>query len=608
MSLTLTGHCFWLAIVMIAQSTTRAQSTARLQFGDDVVSQVSAIECDLLIAGSGAAGFAAAVTASVAGLKVVVCEKAPVYGGTTCYSAGIAWIPGSSAARKHGIADTHDAVLDYLRAEGGNQLDVKKAETYVDAASDVLDWFEANSHVKFALVPGWPDYHPNQPGGSSGGRSLGPIAFDGRTLGANFANLRPPLSTTTILGGMMVGREDLVHFYSMRRNWRSALEVTKRFARYAQDRITYSRGTRLSNGSALIAMLARTAFERGVRLMLNAPVTRLIYDSGRVTGAFLAGQAGEIEVHAKNGVILATGGFPSDPVLRQRVGDTIGTGSTHQTLAPVENTGDGLKIATGVGGGLVTELKQPAAWTPVSLVPNVDGTTTPFPHFFDRGKAGYIAVTRKGRRFVNEAVSYHDFVPAMVEACRDDVDVECWLLTDHSAILNYGLGMAPPAPARLAPHIASGYIKRSKTLAGLAQLCGIDPSALIETITQFNGPAANGQDPQFGKGDDVYHRFNGSAGVSPNPCVKPLDTPPFYAIRLVPGDIGTFVGLRTDEDAQVLDRDQLPIQGLYAVGNDAASFMGGAYPGAGITIGPALVFGHRAARHALSGGKPKFQS
>jgi succinate dehydrogenase/fumarate reductase flavoprotein subunit len=557
-------------------------------------------DCDLLVAGSGAAGLAAAVTAARAGLRVIMVEKAPQFGGTTVSSAGVIWIPNSSAARSAGIADSPAAALTYLHAQGGNRLDADKAEVYVETAADVLDWFESNSHLRCALAAAWPDYHPTVAGGSAGGRSLGPVAFDGRTLGKRFADLRPPIATTTIMGGMIVGREDLAHFYGMQRSWRSALTVAGRFARYARDRLTHRRGTRLSNGSALTAMLARTAFELGVELRLSAPIKELLFDGDRVVGAAVDGAPGRQELRARCGVILATGGYPANPALRARVGDGIGTGSTHRSLAPAENVGDGYALGSALGGTMVEALAHPAAWTPVSLVPQRDGSAMPFPHFFDRGKAGYIAVTRSGRRFISEARSYHDFVPALVEACQSEPKVACHLIADADAIRRYGLGAAPPWPGRLGPHVRSGYIVKADTLAALANKCGIDPAGLAATVARFNERAAEGIDIEFGKGTDVYERFNGSAGVAPNPCVQPIGKAPFYAIRLVPGDIGTFAGLRTDRDARVLDAAGGPIEGLYAVGNDAASFMGGSYPGAGITLGPALVFGHRAARHAAA--------
>jgi succinate dehydrogenase/fumarate reductase flavoprotein subunit len=560
------------------------------------------LECDVLVAGSGASGFAAALTAAIDGLDVIMVEKAEVFGGTTCFSAGVIWIPSSRQAREAGITDDRDSVLDYLQAEAGNRLDRDKAECFTDNAASILEWFEANSHLSYMLSPAWSDYHPSQPGASKGGRSLGPRPFDGRTLGKWFDKLRPPLKTTTILGGMMVGREDLLQFFTMTKKLSSATHVGKLFLRYAKDRLRYSRGTRLSNGNALIAMLARSAFERGVKLLLRTPMVELTTESGRVCGAVVDAPEGRLTIRARKGVVLACGGFPANDELRARLYEHVAAGKNHHTLAPAENTGDGIKLGRLLNVAVVEGQAQPAAWVPVSLVPQPDGTTIPFPHFIDRGKAGYIAVDKRGRRFINESMSYHDFVPAMVEACRDDLDVHSYLICDTTAIRAYGLGAAPPLPGRLGPHIASGYIKQADTLADLAAQCGIDAKGLSQTVALLNKGAPKGEDPEFGKGTDPYQRFNGSIGHGPNPCVAAIAQAPFYAIRLLPGDIGTFIGMRTDAHARALDTAGQPVSGLYVVGNDAASFMGGTYPGAGITLGPALVFGHLAARHIASGG------
>ena len=560
------------------------------------------LECDVLVAGSGASGFAAALTAAIDGLEVIMVEKAEVFGGTTCFSAGVIWIPSSRQAREAGITDDRDSVLDYLQAEAGNRLDRDKAESFTDNAASVLEWFEANSHLSYMPSPAWSDYHPGQPGASKGGRSLGPRPFDGRTLGKWFDKLRPPIKTTTILGGMMVGREDLPQFFTMTKKLSSATHVSKLFLRYAKDRLSYSRGTRLSNGNALIAMLARSAFERGVKLLLKTPMAELTTESGRVSGAVVDAPEGRMTIRARKGVVLACGGFPANDELRARLYEHVAAGKNHQTLAPAENTGDGIKLGRMLNVAVVEGQAQPAAWVPISLVPQPDGTTIPFPHFIDRGKAGYIAVDKRGRRFINEAMSYHDFVPAMVEACRDDLEVHSYLICDTTAIRAYGLGAAPPLPGRLGPHIASGYIKQADTLAALAAQCGIDEQGLSRTVALLNEGAPKGEDPEFAKGTDPYQRFNGSIGHGPNPCVAAIERAPFYAIRLVPGDIGTFIGMRTDAHARALDTAGQPVSGLYVVGNDAASFMGGTYPGAGITLGPALVFGHLAARHIASGG------
>jgi succinate dehydrogenase/fumarate reductase flavoprotein subunit len=243
------------------------------------------------------------------------------------------------------------------------------------------------------------------------------------------------------------------------------------------------------------------------------------------------------------------------------------------------------------------EAHEPAAWTPVSLVPQADGSAPlPFPHFIDRCKPGYIAVDRRGRRFANEADSYHDFVPRLIAACQDDAAAEAWLVTDHRALRRYGIGVVPPAPLPIGRYLDSGYLVRAVTPAALAAQLGIDAAGFERTLDAYNRNAEQGIDPEFGKGSNAYHRFGGDPAQQPNPNLAPIRTPPFYAVKLVPGDLGTFLGLRTDARARVLDVNERAIAGLYAVGNDSASVMGGTYPGAGITIGPALTFGYIAAR------------
>ena len=558
------------------------------------------IECDVVVAGSGVAGLAAAVTAAHQGARVILVEKAPVFGGTSCFSAGLVWIPGSRQARAAGIQDDPGSALQYLRGEGEPFLDEPKAQAYVQQAADIFAWFEDHTHVSYHLSPLWPDYHQGVEGASRGGRSLGANPFDARRLGGRMAHLRPPLASTTILGGMMVGREDLVHYYGMSGSWPSRVVVGKRVLRYLKDRLSgHPRSTRLSNGNALVGMLALSAFERGVDLRLNTPVKQLLLEGDRVSGVLVQGVEGPYEIRARAGVVLACGGFPASAALRERYYAHVAAGKNHRTAAPSANTGDALQIASQAGVALKEAQHHPAAWTPMSLVPQADGSDVPFPHYNDRGKAGYIAVDRRGRRFISESLSYHDFVPAMINACRDDAEVCSWVLCDSRAIRQYGLGRVPPWPLPIGSFVRSGYLKRGESLEELAQACGIDAAGLKQTVARLNAGAGQGIDEEFNKGADVYERFNGSRGHTPNPCVAPIETAPFYAVKVVPGDIGSFVGLQTDEHARALDAQRRPIDGLYVAGNDAASFMGGTYPGAGITLGPAMIFGHIAAKHAL---------
>jgi succinate dehydrogenase/fumarate reductase flavoprotein subunit len=305
-------------------------------------------------------------------------------------------------------------------------------------------------------------------------------------------------------------------------------------------------------------------------------------------------------VLANKGVVLACGGFPFDFARRQTLYNHCAGESEHWSAASPGNTGDGVRLGESVGGEVVKDYPNAGAWAPTSLVPRKDGTKGPFPHFIDRGKPGVIAVSRAGRRFVNEANSYHDFVQGMECACPSDQPAEAFLIADHRTIRKYGLGHVKPAPLPLQPSIRSGYLMRGNTLAELASVAGIERNAFEETVARWNADVPTGTDTAFGKGSTAYNRFHGDPEVKPNPCLAPIATGPFYAVRVVPGDIGTFAGLKTDEHARVIGPDNTPLKGLYAVGNDMASVLGGNYSGGGITLGPGMTFGYIAGLHAAS--------
>ena len=554
--------------------------------------------CDVLVVGSGASGLTAAATAAIHGLSVIVTEKADVFGGTTALSEGMIWIPANHQAKAAGIADTAEAALAYITETAGPGFDPARARAFVTEASRMLAFVERHTHLRYILAPGSFDYHPELAGALTGGRSLNPAVFDGRRLGAAFPRLRSPLATTMILGGMSIAGEDVGHFFRLTRSWTSVVHVAGMMLGHFFDRLRgYARGTRIGNGNGLVAALVLTLIERGVPIWTDAPVTELIVEQGRVSGARLVRTGRPFEVRASRGVVLACGGFTASDALRERFFPHVSEGKNHQRIAPRTNTGDGLALAQKSGAALRHDQIQPAAWSPVSRVPRPDGSTVPFPHYIDRAKPGIIAVDRRGRRFVNEADSYHMFVPAMVAACRDDPAVEVFLVADHAAIRRYGLGVVPPKPGRLGPHLRSGYLIAADSLRALAASLAIDADGFDATVRAFNDGAARGEDPAFARGVSAYNRANGDPDHRPNPSLGALATPPFYAVRLVPGDIGTFTGLSTDTRARVLDKDEQPLPGLYAVGNDMASPMGGAYPGAGITIGSGMTYGFIAANH-----------
>jgi succinate dehydrogenase/fumarate reductase flavoprotein subunit len=544
--------------------------------------------CDVLVAGSGAGGLAAAVTARKAGLEVVVAEKEAAFGGTTALSGGWLWIPNHPMQKEIGVQDSIEDAATYLLHEAGEKFDPERVNAFLSAGPRMVEYFTRETAVKFDASATFSDYHPDAPGGRPGGRSIVARAFDGRELGRHLALLRPPLPELTVVGIMIGSGAELVHFMRWSKSIQSALFVARRLLGHGAATLFHGRGVRLTNGNALAGRLLKSALEAGVQLRASTSVKSLTKENGRVTGAVLESGGREIRVAARKGVVLACGGFPHDRERQKRLFQH----KAHFSPAPPGNTGDGLRIAEGAGARLDESLPNAAAWVPVSRVPRGDGAYGLFPHFIDRAKPGVIAVTRKGERFVNEGNSYHDFVQALMKTG----ETHAWLITDHRAIRAYGLGFVKPRPLPLAPHLRSGYLLSGRNIGELAARAGIDVH-LEKAVEAYNAAAETGTDPVFRKGENAYNRFYGDADIKPNPCVAPIVQSPFFAVRVEIGDLGTYAGIATNGNAQVLDELKRPIPGLYAAGNDALSIMGGNYPGPGITLGPAMTFGWIAGRH-----------
>jgi succinate dehydrogenase/fumarate reductase flavoprotein subunit len=316
-----------------------------------------------------------------------------------------------------------------------------------------------------------------------------------------------------------------------------------------------------------------------------------------VTGAVVNGTEGERRIHVRRGVVLAAGGFAHDLERIRRAYPHLQRGGEHLSPVPKGNTGDGVRLAESVGGHAPLRYKDPAAWMPVSKVPLPGGRFGVFPHLLDRYKPGIIGVLANGRRFTNESNSYHDVGAAMVEACKGQRETAMWLVCDAATIAKYGLGYAKPAPMPLGRFVRNGYLVKGRTLAELAVNAGIDAAALEATVREYNEGALQGEDRQFGRGSTSFNRYLGDPSNEPNPCVAPIGEGPYYALKVLMGDLGSFDGIRTSPVGEVLHGDGTPVPGLYAVGNDRASVMGGNYPGAGITLGPIMTFGYITGRH-----------
>ncbi len=557
------------------------------------------LECDLLVIGSGAGGLATAVTAAHLGLEVIVAEKAAVLGGTTAWSGGWLWIPRNPLARAAGIDEPMEVPRAYLREELGEGYEPVRVEMFLAQGPARVDFFRRHTALDFVDGNRVADFHGHRPHAATGGRSVCAAPFDGRRLGRAIQLLRPPLDLHSLWGMGIAAGADLGHFLKAMRSPASFAHVIRRLSRHFLDMAIHRRGMQLVNGNALAAALLKSALDRRVRLLPSSPARCLLRDDdGRVAGAVLETSQGERCVRARCGVVMAAGGFPHDTARHPALLPHVAAGTPHRSAAPLTNTGDGLHLAEAVGARVKAFDYSNAAWVPVSLVPRRDGTIGRFPHLIDRAKPGLIAVTRDGRRFVNEAGSYHDFMQALFAAVPTGEPVEAWLICDNRFQRRYGLGMSRPAPLPLAPWQRNGYLKSAATPQALAEACGIDSVGLVETLDIYNRYAERGEDPAFGRGEIPYQRGMGDAEHTPNPCVAPIARGPFHAVKVVPGSLGTFAGLVTDEHGRVLDKDDDVIPGLYAAGNDMASIMAGRYPSGGITLGPAMTFGYVTAHHA----------
>ncbi|WP_130904863.1 MULTISPECIES: FAD-dependent oxidoreductase [unclassified Pseudomonas] len=551
--------------------------------------------CDVLVIGSGASGLATAVTCAELGLEVIVVEKEPVLGGTSAWSGGWLWIPRNPLAVAEGFMEDLEQARIYLRNELHSDVLDPRVEKFLEVGPKMVEFFHSHTDVRFFSGSKMPDFHASE-GFASGGRSICALPFDGRRLGPWINKLRRPLDIISLAGMGIAGGADLNHFLNASRSARSLLYSGKRLLRHVRDVICHGRSMHLVNGNALVARLLKSAVDRNVRLLTESPVQNLLLEDQRVVGARFEHSGRLSDIRARRGVVLACGGFPHD---RQRIAHHFAhapVGTEHLSAAPKGNTGDGLRLGESVGAGMASDLAHAAAWAPVSRVPREDGGFSGFPHLMERAKPGFLAVRPDGRRFVNEADSYHDFMSALFDACGPEEPPVSWLICDHRAQRRYGLGWSKPFPFPTQSYVRMGYLFKDSTLAGLASQCGIDAQQLHATVSAFNRFAEKGCDPAFRRGESLYNKNQGEMLHGPNPSLGSLRHGPFYAVKLVAGSLGTFAGLKTDACARVLGNDQTPIAGLFAVGNDMNSIMNGYYPSGGITLGPGMTFAYIAGK------------
>jgi succinate dehydrogenase/fumarate reductase flavoprotein subunit len=540
-----------------------------------------ASDYDVIVVGAGAGGMTTAAVAASRGLRVLLLEKSSLIGGTTAISGGMVWIPANSKMEEAELYDSRQAARVYLERTVGSISATLQA--FLDHSDRAIRYLEDKTTVRFKPVMRYPDYYPDLPLAAACWSRL-----HSSLLGRHFALLRPPLPEFTLFGGMMLDRADIPHFRKAARSLHSTLRVARLLARHTWQRLAHPRGMSLMLGNALVARLLQSLLQFGVTIRTDTEIAALWVKRQSVSGVTVKTPQGMRAIRARHGVVLATGGLAHNRKLRQRY--LPGAVTASATVAT--NTGDGISLAETVGAAVHKGTLGNGFWVPLSRFRRRNGVYAVYPHTVtDRAKPGLIAITRDGKRFTNEARSYHEFVRAMLLEQIGDTSNPAYLICDSRFLWRYGLGAIKPFTVFLRRHLNENYLYRGVTIGKLAAEIGIDPKTLETTVGQYNRFAVEGHDPEFGRGEDAYQRHLGDADVAPNPCVRPVERPPFYAIAVYAGDLGTAAGLATDPGGQVLNQSGEPIAGLYACGNDMASVMEGAYPGPGITIGPALTFG-----------------
>lgn len=491
--------------------------------------------------------------------------------------------------------------MSYLGSVIGPRCDRAAISRFLTKAPKAIEYLSAHSELAFSTRSFSPDYHSEEPDATRSSRALDTVEFDGRLLGEDLALIRPPRPESLLFGGMAVNGADIAQLRATFRSVGSLGRTTRRLLAYAVRWLVHGRDTRLVLGQAMVGRALKSLRELDVSILMNAPAEQLIVEEGRVAGVLTGLSAVPTRILARRGVVIATGGFGRS---RTMIAKWLPFPEQHLAVGADGTSGDGIALAESVGVTMCEDERRDSAYgVPVSLWKLADGSCRTFPHLIsDRSKPGVIAVDQHGRRFVNEASSYHDFVRAMHDPARGAARNPAWLICDNAALEAYGLGHARPWPFPTRRLARDGYLISSPSLEELAARLAIAPTALRETIERHNAGAARGVDEEFGKGATIYNRYMGDPARQPNPCLAPIVTPPFHAVQIFAGNLGTSRGLQVDEHGRAVDRAGAPIPALYAVGNDANAVFHGAYPGPGASLGQALTGGYVAACHLAGDG------
>jgi 3-oxosteroid 1-dehydrogenase len=546
---------------------------------------------DVVIVGSGGGGMVAALAAADAGASVIVLEKQERIGGSTAMSGGIAWVPNNPVMLAAGAPDSYEDALAHFDAvvgDVGAASSPARREAFLTAGPEMVTFLQQRG-VRFVYCRGYSDYYSNVKGGHDLGRGIEPMPFDGRALGEWLRRLQPGLAQSLGLAVMTNEARSLSNYNRSSRAFAiSARVVLRTYAARLRRQVL------LTNGASLIAQILQAAIAAGAQIRTDAPLDEIVVEGGRVVGVRALHDGEPVQIRARQGVVLASGGFAHNPEMRAQFG---GDQPNHArwSIANPGDTGEVLQAAMRIGAK--TDLMDEAWWLPSPRTGRFGQSTLDQA----RQRPHTIYVDAAGQRFVNESNSYMEVGKAMYARDKTSRAVPCWLIFDDRYRKRYAHLRSRPGrlPRKL---LEGGMVKQAWTIGDLARMCGIDPVGLAETIERFNQNAAAGVDPEYGRGASAYNRALGDPHRSVHPCLGPIDEAPYYAVEVVPGDIGTCGGLLTDEHARVLDEHDRPIEGLYATGNGTATVMGRHYLGPGASIANTMVFGYLAVRHASGDG------
>jgi 3-oxosteroid 1-dehydrogenase len=547
---------------------------------------------DFVAVGSGGGGLMAALAAADAGASALVIEKQELVGGSTCMSGGVLWIPDNPVMRSLGVPDSVDDAMAHFEAvvgDVGAASSTERRQAFLRAGPEMVSFLQDRG-VRFSYCAGYSDYYSSAKGGHPLGRAIEPVPFDGRVLGEWLDRLQPGLAKSLGLAVMTNEARSLSHYNRSARAFGiSARVVMRTYAARLRHQVL------LTNGASLVAQILQIALAQHVPIWTGAPIEDLVVENGRVTGVKVLRSGQPVLVGARRGVLIAAGGFAHNPDMRRQ----YGADQPNEAKWSMSNPGDtGEAILAAMALGAKTDLMDEAWWLPSPRTGRFGQSTLDQA----RQRPRTIYVDNAGKRFANESNSYMEVGKAMYARNLTTKAVPCWLIFDDVYRKRYAHLRSMPGrfPRRL---LESGALKQAWTLKDLATMCGIDPTGLAETIEHFNEGAERGVDPEYGRGESAYNRALGDPNPRVHPCLGPIDRPPYYAVQVLPGDVGTCGGLVTDEYARVIGDDDRPIAGLYAAGNCTATVMGRHYLGPGASIANSAVFGFVAGRHATGSAK-----